>query len=67
VLYRFEGRGQAEIAAMMGISRSGVEKHLALAMKHLRVSLADCGLFGVATSKYHEPAGGTAPNRNAEP
>jgi RNA polymerase sigma-70 factor (ECF subfamily) len=66
-LYRFEGRGQAEIAQIMGISRSGVEKHLALAMKHLRRSLADCGFFGVATSDTQETARGTAPNRNVEP
>ncbi len=55
-LYRFEGRGQGEIAEMMGISRSGVEKHLALAMKHLRNMLADCGHFGGAASQDREPA-----------
>lgn len=49
-LYRFDGLSQAEIAATMGISRSGVEKHLALAMRHLRASLADCGFFGAAAS-----------------
>jgi RNA polymerase sigma-70 factor (ECF subfamily) len=66
VLFRFEGRGQSEIAALMGISRSGVEKHLALAMRHLRQSLADCGFFDAASSRQQETAGGTAPNRSAE-
>ncbi len=47
-LHRFDGYGQAEVATIMGISRSGVEKHLALAMRHLRGTLADCGFFGVA-------------------
>lgn len=47
-LHRFDGLGQAEVAAIMGISRSGVEKHLALAMKHLRDALADCGFFDAA-------------------
>lgn len=35
-LYRFDGLSQPEIAVRMGISRSGVEKHLAVAMRHLR-------------------------------
>ena len=49
-LYRFDGLGQSEIARLMGISRSGVEKHLALAMRHLRAALADCGMLGAAAS-----------------
>lgn len=49
-LYRFEGHKQHEIAAIMGITRSGVEKHLALAMKHLRDALGDSGFFGTAAS-----------------
>lgn len=64
VLYRFEGHGQADIARLMGISRSGVEKHLALAMKHLRKSLSDCGYFAAAASEEQEAAEDTAPNRN---
>lgn len=52
-LYRFDGLGQAEIASVMGISRSGVEKHLALAMKKLRMALLDCGLFAGAASNGH--------------
>lgn len=67
LLYRFEGHGQAEIAGIMGISRSGVEKHLSLAMKHLRASLRDCGLFGIATSLERQAAGEAAPNRKFEP
>ena len=53
-LYRFEERGQAEIAEIMGISRSGVEKHLALAMKMLRNALSDCGAYGSAASLQRE-------------
>lgn len=49
-LYRFDGMGQQQIAQVMGISRSGVEKHLALAMKRLRAALADCGSFVAAAS-----------------
>jgi len=67
LLYRFEGHGQAEIAQIMGISRSGVEKHLALAMKHLRQSLKDCGFFGAAASLDQETAGGKAPIGKTEP
>jgi RNA polymerase sigma-70 factor (ECF subfamily) len=50
-LHRFEGMGQAEVAQVMGISRSGVEKHLAVAMKHLRNSLRNCGSQEAGTSK----------------
>ncbi len=66
-LYRFEGRGQAEIATIMGISRSGVEKHLAVAMRHLRQRLADCGFFAAAPSHQHQPAGGPRPNGKTTP
>ncbi|MCB2079684.1 MAG: RNA polymerase sigma factor [Novosphingobium sp.] len=57
-LYRLDGRNQAEVAQIMGISRSGVEKHLAVAMKHLRNSLADCGHFAAATSQDQKGRGG---------
>lgn len=67
LLYRFERRGQREIAAIMGISRSGVEKHLALAMKHLRRSLSDCGFFSTVPSKDQEVAESQTPNRNSLP
>ena len=67
LLYRFEGHGQGEIARIMGISRSGVEKHLAVAMKHLRSSLESCGYFGAATSQEQETARGAAPDRNSMP
>ncbi|WP_054530739.1 sigma-70 family RNA polymerase sigma factor [Erythrobacter sp. SG61-1L] len=60
-LYRFEGKSQGEIAQILGISRSGVEKHLALAMKHLRNSLADCGLYGAAASGNAGTPGGQVP------
>lgn len=60
-LYRLEGRGQAEVAEIMGISRSGVEKHLAVAMKHLRNSLADCGWYGPAGSKQQGHSRGRNP------
>ena len=53
-LHRFEELGQAEVAQVMGISRSGVEKHLATAMRHLRSALADCGFFGTVASLQQE-------------
>ena len=34
-LYRFEGLAHGEIAARLGISRSAVEKHVSVALKHL--------------------------------
>ena len=49
-LHRFDGLGQGEVAREMGISRSGVEKHLATAMRHLRSALANCGFFEAAAS-----------------
>ena len=54
-LHRIEGLPQAEVAHIMGISRSGVEKHLAVALRHLRHRLhslvnADCGSDAVVAS-----------------
>jgi RNA polymerase sigma-70 factor (ECF subfamily) len=66
-LYRLEGHGQAQVAEIMGISRSGVEKHLAVAMKQLRNALADCGLFGAAASWPQGQARGTNPQTDIEP
>jgi RNA polymerase sigma-70 factor (ECF subfamily) len=42
-LHKLEDLSHGEVAARLGISRSGVEKHIALAMKHLRRALLDCG------------------------
>jgi len=56
-LHRFENHEQAEVARIMGISRSGVEKHLATAMKHLRRALADCGYFDAVASIGHGATG----------
>jgi len=38
-LHKIEGLSHAETAARLGISRKGVEKHMAVAMAHLRRSL----------------------------
>lgn len=59
-LCRFEGRKLDEAARILGISRSGVEKGLALAMRRLRAELLDCGLFAPAASDRQE-----APDREA--
>lgn len=40
-LHKIDGLSHSEVAAQLGISRSGVEKHMAVAMKHLRRSLVD--------------------------
>lgn len=50
-LHRIDGHSQNEVAQIMGISRSGVEKHLSVAMKHLRAALVDCGYFDGAASQ----------------
>jgi RNA polymerase sigma-70 factor (ECF subfamily) len=65
-LYRLEEHSQPEVAKIMGISLSGVEKHLALAMKHLRAKLLDCGLLGAAASEGAEPhSGGKTPGEQS--
>jgi RNA polymerase sigma-70 factor (ECF subfamily) len=38
-LHKIDGLSHAEVAARLGISRSGVEKHIAVAMAHLRKRL----------------------------
>ncbi|MDD3797586.1 MAG: RNA polymerase sigma factor [Novosphingobium sp.] len=63
-LHKLEGRGHAEVARIMGISRSGVEKHLAVAMKHLRNALADCGLLSIAASKGQTAIRGGEPRKD---
>lgn len=40
-LHKLDGLSHAEVAARLGISRSGVEKHIAVAMTHLRRALKD--------------------------
>jgi RNA polymerase sigma-70 factor (ECF subfamily) len=62
-LHRLDGLSQAEVAVIMGISRSGVEKHLVVALRHLRRILLqnnrlDCGSFPTATSKDSTDADG---------
>jgi len=60
-LHRLEGHSQGEVAQIMGISRSGVEKHLANAMKHLKTALADCGFFPAMASQDQGQASGPNP------
>lgn len=67
VLVRLEGCPQAEAAEIMGISRSGVEKHLAVAMRHLKIALADCGLPGAAASQDQGQPGGGVPPMDRKP
>ncbi len=40
-LHKLDGLSHAETAAHLGISRKGVEKHMAVAMAHLRRALVD--------------------------
>tara|TARA_R110000868_G_scaffold25761_7_gene100132 strand:+ start:1148 stop:1675 length:528 start_codon:yes stop_codon:yes gene_type:complete len=40
-LHKLDGMSHAEVAARLGISKSGVEKHMAVAMKYLRRALMD--------------------------
>ncbi len=57
-LHRIEGHSQSQVAEIMGISLSGVEKHLAVAMKHLRKILVDCGLGNSVASQTRTAKGG---------
>ncbi len=60
-LHRLEGHSQAKVAEIMGISASGVEKHLAAAMKNLRRQLVDCGLINRVASVDQETSRGGEP------
>jgi RNA polymerase sigma factor (sigma-70 family) len=40
-LHKMQGLSHAEAAARLGISKSGVEKHMAVAMKYLRRAMLD--------------------------
>jgi RNA polymerase sigma factor (sigma-70 family) len=40
-LHKLEGLSHGEVASRLGISRSGVEKHIAVAMQHLRKAFED--------------------------
>lgn len=40
-LHKIEGLSHGEVAAALGISKSGVEKHMAVAMKYLRRAMAE--------------------------
>lgn len=58
-LHKIDGLSHAEVAARLGISRSGVEKHIAVAMKNLRRLLADWGPGDPATSPSADSQSGT--------
>lgn len=40
-LHKIDGLSHSEVANRLGISRSGVEKHMSVAMRHLRRSLVE--------------------------
>jgi len=58
-LHKIDGLSHAEVAVRLGISRSGVEKHIAVAMKNLRRLLADCGPGGAVASPSADSRPGT--------
>ena len=54
VLHKIDELSHGEVAERLGISRSGVEKHMAVAMRHLRAALLDCGTDASAASSFDE-------------
>ncbi len=54
-LHKIEELSHSEVAAHLGISRSAVEKHMAVAMRHLRIALVDCGDGSPAASTVNTP------------
>ncbi len=55
VMHKIEERSHAEIAGRLAISRSAVEKHMAVAMRHLRARLSDWGdRAATASNDQHE-------------
>lgn len=55
-LHKIDGLSHAEVARQLGISKSAVEKHMAVAMAHLRRSLAT-----VAPAVPRRPSSGEGP------
>ena len=55
VLHKLEELSHSEVAARLGISRSAVEKHMAVAMRHLRAVLLNCGDNEVVPSTVETP------------
>ncbi len=55
IMHKIEERSHSDIAHALAISRSAVEKHMAVAMRHLRARLQDWGDGATATSpQQHE-------------
>ena len=66
-LHRLDGHDQGEVGRIMGISRSGVEKHLAVAMRHLRNALADRGYFAPKVSRERGTTSAAKPRTEERP
>ena len=53
-LHKLQGMSHGEVAMELGISKSGVEKHMAVATRRLRQALTDCGFNGTVASDSHD-------------